>query len=190
MMDPLLQAITHAYPIWLQAVRQVGWHHAVIALLYLACAFLCYLHTHWLREDLQNPKLWLAATGVLCLLAANTVLQGEVWLTHTLRALAQAAGWYEARRPWQYLATLGLVLLAFAGTRWLASGLANRGTYSVQLSLGFALLLLLMPLRAVSAHAIDAMLGLRLLGLSLGRACELTGLGLVLLGSWRSLRYR
>ena len=36
MMDPLLQAIIHAKPIWLQAVRQVDWHHAVIAFLYLA----------------------------------------------------------------------------------------------------------------------------------------------------------
>ena len=143
-----------------------------------------------LREDLQSPKLWLLATGLLCVLAANTVLQAEVWLTHTLRALAQAAGWYEARRPWQYLATVGLVLLVFAGTRRLGAGLANHESYSVLLSLGMALLLLLMSLRAVSAHATDALLGLRWMGLSLNRLCELTGLGLVLLGSWRSLQHR
>jgi len=190
MMEPLLMAISHANPIWLQTVRQVGWHHTVIALLYLACAFLCYLHTHLLRDDLHSPKLWLLATGLLCVLAANTVLQAEVWLTHTLRALAQAAGWYEARRPLQYMATVGLVLLAYGGSRRLGAGLANQGAYSVQLSLGMALLLLLMTLRAVSAHATDALLGLRWLGISLGRLCELTGLGLVLLGSWRSLHYR
>lgn len=190
MMEPLVQAISHANPIWLQAVRQVGWHHAVIALLYLACAFLCYLHTYLLREDLQSPRLWLTATVLLCVLAASTVLQPEVWLTHTLRALAQAGGWYEARRPWQYGVTLGLVLLALVGIRWLGAGLAHQGAHSVQLSLGLALLLLLMSLRAVSAHGTDALLGLRFAGVSLGRVCELTGMALVLLGAWRSLQYR
>ena len=193
-MELFSQAISSAHPVWLQAVRQVGWHHAVITLLYLAAAWLCYLHARWLSDDLQSPTHWLALTGVLCLLAANTVLQGEVWFTHTLRALAHATGWYESRRPWQYLITVLLVGLAWAGTRWLGAGLAHPGANQSQLALGLALgvalLLLLVPLRAVSAHGTDALLGLRLLGLSLGRLCELAGLGLVLMSTWRSLQIR
>lgn len=190
MMEPLLQALTSAGPTWLQAVRQVGWHHAVIALLYLACAFLCYLHTHFVREDLHAPTLWRVTTAFLCMLAANTVLQADIWLTHTLRALAQAAGWYESRRPWQYGAAVGLLLLAVACTRVLGASLAKQKSYSVQLLLGMTLLLLLISLRAVSAHGTDAVLGTRVVGISLGRICELIGLGMVMLGSWRSLQYR
>jgi len=188
------QAISSAHPVWLQAVRQVGWHHAVISLLYLAAAWLCYLHARLLSDDLQSPTHWLALTGVLCLLAANTVLQGEVWFTHTLRVLAHATGWYESRRPWQYLTTVLLVGLTLAGTRWLGAGLAypvaSQSQLALGLALGVALLLLLVPLRAVSAHETDALLGLRLLGLSLGRLCELAGLGLVLMCTWRSLQLR
>jgi len=189
-MELFSQAISSAHPVWLQAVRQVGWHHAVIGLLYLASAWLCYLHARLLSDDLLSPTHWLALTGVLCLLAANTVLQGEVWFTHTLRALAHATGWYESRRPWQYLITVLLLGLALAGARWLGAGLAHPVANQSQLALGVALLLLLVPLRAVSAHGTDALLGQRLLGLSLGRLCELAGLGLVLMSTWRSLQLR
>jgi len=189
-MEFVLQAITSANAVWLQAVRQVGWHHAVIACLYMAAACLCYLHPHVLQNELKSANVWRVVTILLFVLATNTVLQGDVWLTHTLRALAKAADWYEGRRHWQYPATVVLVLLAVAATRWLDASLAHPGNPQNQLVLGLMLLLLLVSLRTVSAHGTDALLNLRWLGLSLGRACELIGLGLVLQGCWRSLHCR
>jgi hypothetical protein len=86
------------------------------------------------------------------------------------------------------VAVLALIAL------WVASRLgrafAASDESSIPVALGLTLLLALLALRTVSVHGIDAIINVRLAGVSFGRLMEFVGIGLVLLGALRCLRRR
>jgi hypothetical protein len=172
-MNSLFEAAGLAAPAWQQAVAQLAWTHLVVAAAYGAAAWLCLLNRHSAMLALQGTAPWTAATLILVLLALNGVLCGEVFVTHWLRELAQLNGWYEHRRPVQYLAALG----ALGALTWCArrgSGAGRPEDPAVRrVVVGLAVLLGLLALRTVSAHGTDAVLTARLAGVSLGRWLEL-----------------
>lgn len=189
-MDTLVQAFYVAAPVWEQAVVQVSWHHAFIAAAYLGAAWLCLLNGHIARGCGEAHLGWYLALALLCALGANTVLSGDVFMTHFVRAAVKLHGWYGERRPAQYLALGALALVLVMASGWLRARLTDVDVASTVVALGLTALLLLFCLRAVSGHATDVVINLRLAGVSVGRLLELAAIGLVLHGALRCLRLR
>ena len=187
-MDDVLQAIDAASPIWQQAVFHLSWWHGLVAGAYGVAAWLCFLNVQTTKEAQGSGTFWWLAATVLCVLGANVMLQGDVFVTQASRSLARLQGWYGQRRELQCLA-LGLVALAVLGfghffSRRVESD-APANTHAV--GAGLLALLVLLAVRTVSAHGTDAVVNVRYLGLSLGRFFELTALAWVMLGALRSL---
>lgn len=189
-METFLQAFDTAAPVWTLALERLSWRHGLVTAAYLLAAWFCLMNGHIARAARETHKVWLLAAGALCLLGANTLLQAEVLLTHVLRAIAKMDGWYGDRRELQY-AVVGLLAL-LAWPLWLQLRTAFKTSHSAAEPVvwGLTLVLLVFVLRMVSAHGFDALLNLRLAGLSLGRLAELAGLGLVMHGCLRCLRLR
>jgi len=182
------EVLAEATRLWQQGMVHAGWHPVLVAALYLALAWRCLRHAHIAKIAQMPDAVWQTGALLLLLLAVNTMLHLDLWAAQVLRLMAQAQGWYGARRTLQHLAlALLLAALSVLGQRAyrrrkvdLWPGLAA--------TVGLVALLLLTMLRAVSAHATDAVLNLRLAGLSVGRVVELIGIGLVWWGTrgdWR-----
>jgi hypothetical protein len=137
-----------------------------------------------------DRAFWRLLSIALLLLAANSLLEGELMLLGWLRELALAQQWYEWRRPLQ-LAALGL-------TSWMGGMVLSRWRRiltglrfppgAVQALRGLALLACLPLLRGLSFHYTDVLVYWRMAGLALGRWVELLGLALVALAAWRQWR--
>jgi hypothetical protein len=188
-MDTLYQATIIATEVWQSAIDQVSWNHGLIATAYLGAAWLCLLNGHISQVARQPHAAWYFAGIVLCLLSANTVLHADLFVTHFIRASAKLQGWYGARRTLQYAAVIVLALVVMLSASWLRRVFAASDVSSETVTFGLAALLLLFALRVVSAHGTDALLNWRLIGLSVGRLLELAGIGLVVHGARRSLRF-
>ncbi|MFZ4624353.1 MAG: hypothetical protein ACOYNF_08980 [Rhodoferax sp.] len=180
--------LEEATRLWQQGIVHAGWHQVLVALLYLVLAWRCLSNAHMAKITQAPGAVWQTGAVLLLLLAANTLAHLDVWVGQVLRLTAHAQGWYGERRTLQYI-VLALLLAAL----W---GLGQRVYRRLQVdelpglaaTVGLVALLLLALLRAVSAHATDAVLNLRLAGLSMGRVLEFIGLGLVLWGTrgdWR-----
>lgn len=186
-MNALLQAFSNAAPVWHQALAQVSWHHGLVTASYLGAAWLCFMNAY-LASAAQEPRGgWHASVTILCLLAANTVLRADLWLAHVLRAMAQLQGWYGQRRPLQYAMLALLLLMLVVAGHWSRRARVGADRLSRSATLSLGLLLVLAAMRAVSAHHSDAVLNLRVLGLSLGRWLEFGAIGLVALSARRGL---
>ncbi|OQW86163.1 MAG: hypothetical protein BWK72_18595 [Rhodoferax ferrireducens] len=189
----LYQAIEHASPIWQQAIHRLSWSHGLVASAYGAAAWLCFLNVQAEKEAQGSCALCWAATVLLCLLGANVVLQADVFVTQTLRTMARLQDWYGQRRVLQYV-VIGLMalaaLLALNSRIWLSQRFRpNAQTHTGAVSAGLLALLMLFAVRLVSAHGTDAVLDVRLLGVSIGRLFELACLACVMWGALCSLRW-
>lgn len=185
-----METVYGAAVVWEQALLGLSWYHGVIAVTYLGVAWLCLLNGFIAKTELDPHRVWYGIAILLSLMAINTLLHADVFITHLLRGLAKIEGWYGARRPLQYLAefVVALFLLFLAGRlrRELTAGTVQ----SEALVVGLVVLLLLLALRTVSAHGTDAIINLRLAGVSLGRWLEFGGLALILQGALYCLRRR
>jgi hypothetical protein len=83
-----------------------------------------------------------------------------------------------------------LVLIALWVASRLGRAFAASDESSIPVALGLTLLLALLALRTVSVHGIDAIINLRVVGVSVGRWLEFAGIGLVLRAAFQSLRLR
>jgi len=189
-MDAAMEVVYAAAAAWEQALLGLTWHHGIIAAAYLGVAWLCLLNGYLAKAETEPHRVWYMTALLLCLLAINTLLGGEVFVTHLLRGLARIEGWYGVRQPLQYLAefvaTLFLLFLAGRLRRELTAGAVQ----SESVAVGLAVLLLLLALRTVSAHGTDAIINLYLVGVSVGRWLELGALALTFQGALRCLRWR
>ncbi len=189
-MDAALEVVYGAAGVWEQALAGLSWYHGVIAAAYLGVAWTCLVNGYIARTERDPHRVWYLTALLLCLLAINTLLRGDVFVTHMLRGLAKIEGWYGVRRPLQYLAEFLLaVFLLFLFGR-LRRELTVGAVQSESVAFGLVLLLLLLALRTVSAHGTDAIINLYLAGVSVGRWFELGGLALVLQGALHGLRLR
>jgi hypothetical protein len=189
-MDSMIQAVTSAAQVWEQALLQSTWYHAVIVLAYLGAAWLCLLNGHIAKSARESDRVWYLAAIALCLLGVNTVLHGDVFLTHFVRAMARMEGWYGQRRWVQYGLVLLLAPIILLVAAWLRSAFSASDVPSESVAMGLALVLIIVSVRTVSAHGTDAILNLRLAGISFGRLLEFAGIGLVMHGALKCLRFR
>lgn len=178
-------AMTTAYAAWELAIRPTGWQHGLLALGYLVCAWLCFISGHATRQNGENSQAWFIATGLMVILAIDTVLQPSLLLLQFLRSIAKLQGWYAERRQWQFDL---LVLLGFASLLIL-SGLCTRikeaWTTCGPTMLGVGLLVALAVLRAISFHYTDVVINQSIVGFSFGRLLELAGLVMIVTGTRR-----
>ena len=187
-MNALFEAASLAAPFWQEAVAQLAWTHLVVAAAYAGAAWLCLLNRHLDSLVQRGSGVWSAATLTLVLLALNTVLCCDVFVTDWLRELARLNGWYAQRRPAQYLAALGAVgALFWRARRGPGAGPGNAAN-AAGLSAGLAVLLCLLALRTVSAHGTDAVLAARLAGISLARWVEMGAIVWVVQSALQALR--
>lgn len=191
-LQSLFQAMDHASLIWQQAIYRLGWSHAAVASAYGAAAWLCFLNMQIEEEALGSCALWWIAAVLMCLLGVNTVLQADVLVTQTFRALSRLQGWYGQRRALQYL-VIGLITMAVLTTFNSRTRLSQKlnscsGVKAGAVSAGLLALMLLFVVRLVSAHGTDAVLSMRLFGLSIGRWFEMACITSVMWGALRSLR--
>lgn len=114
---------------------------------------------------------WLAAGGVLGVLAVVQVTRADLLATSALRAWAWQSGWYGLRRPAQVIALLAGVLAV--------RHLARRACVDGLLAAGVGACLLVAWGRMVSLHQLDSLMDARMLGLSWGRWVDAAGLVLV-----------
>ncbi len=187
-MNSLFEAASLAAPIWQEAVAHLAWTHLVVAAAYAGAAWLCLLNRHLDRQTQQGLAPWTAATLILVLLAFNTVLCGDVFVTDWLREMARLNGWYAQRRPAQYFAALCAVGVLFWRARRGSGAGPGVDVPAARLSAGLAVLLGLLALRTVSAHGTDAVLTARLLGISLGRWAEVGAIVWVARSALQGLR--
>lgn len=188
-MENVYKAIEYATPIWRQAVFQLTWPHGLVAGAYGVVAWLCFMNARLTKETLGKCSIWCLAVTLLCFLGANVLLQGDVFVTHVIRTLARLQGWYEQRRELQY------VLISVVALSVLVLGNKTCQRYELyaqsdigMVSAGLVALVLLLAVRTVSAHGIDAVINTRFAGVSIGRLLELLGMACVAFGALRSLR--
>jgi hypothetical protein len=189
-MNIFLQACTDAASVWEQSVFELHWYHLVVAAAYLGAAWLCLANGHFAREVGEGHVAWFVTATALFLLAANSILHFELFVTDLVRTVAKLEGWYGERRMPQYLLIFAAAILLVLALVWLRFQFAACDEPSERVAFGLIALLLLLFVRTVSAHGTDAVLELRLVGVSIGRWLEFAGIGLVAQGALRCLRLR
>ena len=189
-MNSIFQVFSTAVPVWEQALRQVSWFQGIIAMAYFGVAWLCLLNAHIAKGVLEAHFIWYVTAGILCVLGANTILHGDVFVTHVFRSAAKLEGWYGQRRLAQYLVISGLTLLALVAAHWLRSEFTACDVPSESVVWGLVALVIILLVRTVSAHGTDAVINHHVAGISLGRLFEIAGIGLVLHGTLICLRMR
>lgn len=148
--------------------------------LLLLMTILCLLYTWQVRQRAsvhQRSLQRFYATQALLLLGLSMDKQWGVlaWLTNYSRFWAMREGWYYSRRPLQFDLIVGIIgagLLLFGLACWYFRAILRQHWLPLLGAIG---LLTYVAVRAVSLHAVDAMLADRVLGVRLDLLLELGG---------------
>ena len=126
---------------------------------------------------------WLAAALLLFALAINKQMDFQSLLTAGGRCVAQAQGWYGARRGVQASFVIGLVIFS-AGIFGLVLWALRRHIRRQWLVLtGFLILIVFVLLRASSFHHMDQFINTRILAVKMNWLFELGALGMIIAGA-------
>jgi len=184
------EALDNAWPQWQLAIGGSGWHHVVFALGYGLCAWLCFASGHAARQNAERGGGWFAAAALLASIGLGALLQADVFLVLFMRSLARLQGWYGERHGLQLLMIGAMCVAGLGLLGWLRTRLHPVWAQCAPAVLGTALLATLAALRVISSHDTDAVMNLRMAGVSTGRLMEAAGLCLVAAGALRWLRTR
>ena len=179
-----------AMPVWSQVLRQAGWHPVLVAAVQAATGLLCLAIGRAGHAADGASLVWHASAVALLLLALNTLFALDLLAVQVLRHLAHLQGWRGGRRRIQALVLVLLGVSALVATLRLAQRVDLFVGALRWLVPGVALLLTVAALRAVSLHGTDALLQVRLAGISAGRLLDALGLTLVAIGIATALRAR
>jgi hypothetical protein len=175
---------------WSDWVRHSGWHPVMMAMALATTGFACAVVWSASIDDARVRRSWLAAAAVLQILALNSLMALDLLVVFLLRGVAQQQGWYAARRAIQAPVLFFLAGTAVLACLWLPQLALRRAPGLRWLLHGLLLLLIVSVLRAVSLHATDRLLGVRITGWSLGRLIDIVGLAIVGTGVFVALRTR
>ena len=126
---------------------------------------------------------WLTVSGLLFLLAINKQMDFQSLLTAGGRCVAQAQGWYGARRGIQAGFIIGL-MVASAGAFGLALWALRRHIRQQRLVLaGLFILIVFVLMRASSFHHMDQFINTRIVGVRMNWLFELGSLGMIIAGA-------
>jgi len=161
-----------------------GW---LTVLAYLLCAVLA--AAVWRRSGPPRRSRFWGLTAVLMLfLALNKQLDLQTAMTALGRCLAIAQGWYEGRRIVQSAFILSLLALLLAALLGGIRVLRRRGSPDALAVAGLAVLGTFILVRAAGFHHMDALIGVRRLGVSVNYLFENAGLAMVAANALRHLR--
>lgn len=166
-----------------------GW---LTVFLYAAAAVLATVLATAFRSPIiarREVHFWLVIAVAFAALAINKQLDLQSLLTDIGRALANAQGWYDNRRVVQsiFITAVGagaLVSFGVVAILWRRSAWPNR-----MAQLGTALVIAFVAIRASSFHGMDRLIAFEIVPyLRMNAVLEISGIGLVLLGSGKRLR--
>ncbi|MCF3972670.1 hypothetical protein [Paracoccus salsus] len=163
-----------------------GW---LTVLAYLLC---CVLAVQvWRRLKGQRGRVFWGLVALLMLfLAVNKQLDLQSAITALGRCMAQAQGWYDNRFAVQLAFIAILLMVMLAGLAIGLNSLGGRLRHSGVALAGLSILCAFVAVRAVGFHGMDALIGLRHLGVSTNYLFENAGLLLIALNAIWLLRRR
>lgn len=135
---------------------------------YALTSYIC-LRAGYLASRLQYKKetrFWQILGSLVLIFGINKFLYSESCITYGLSMLAHSEGWYELRRSFQaeFIVLIVFILLCLLVAILYALKDLLRSLKSA--AIGFMLLLLLIIIRTVSLHQIDALMFQKVLGLN------------------------
>lgn len=142
----------------------------VVIGIYISAAILSFLSYRLAEKgDYANQsRFWLTLSVLLVLLGINKFLYFENCITFGFSAIAHHYDWYEMRRTMQ-VEFIIIVLVILAGLLLGLFYLLSALEWALQsATMAFALLLLLVIVRTISLHQIDALIFPDILGIGVG----------------------
>jgi len=138
----------------------------------------------------RERRFWLVLAAIMAFLCINKQLDLQTLLTDIARHFAKRDGWYDQRARVQlaFIFALGAAtaLITLSLLVWM-----RRSRWPVWgASVGLALLLFFVFVRATSFDKMDWLIGQHLAGVKANHAMELGGIGLVALFAWAAGRRR
>jgi hypothetical protein len=175
-------------------MRDIHWTLGVLltCLLYVFAAVASWRLVETVRRSVgfagsRERSIWLLLAVVLFALAASTAINGPALATETLRAMAMDDGWYAVRGSAQVqliaLSLGALAITAAVGMYW-----SRSASLPASLALLAATLLItFIVVRAISLHAIDRVVFMRVAGVTISSMAEAAGIAVILvLALWRT----
>jgi cytochrome bd-type quinol oxidase subunit 2 len=170
----------------------MGW---VTVAAYAAAAGLCFVAARHVQVDSQarhgrrERRLWIGVAVFMALLCVNKQLDLQTLLTKIGRELAVRGGWYEHRRPVQFLFVLAIAAVAIAAFIWV-----GRKTRSILkerrlLLVGLCFMLSFIIIRASSFHHVAVILEAEIWGIRLNWLLELGGIAMIAVSAAQSIRH-
>lgn len=190
MLDHVYTACGYAASVWEASLIRVSWYNFLLGLAYGVAALLCFLNGYIAKKYQEGYGIWVATVVMLLFFTINNLLLIEIFITEFLRAYAKLLSLYERRREFQYELIALIAIVLFLVMRKMKNSFASLNVPGKTVSYGLTLLISILILRTVSAHATDAVINFRVFGFTVGRIVELFGIGLLLLGATRCLRLR
>jgi hypothetical protein len=128
------------------------------------------------HEHAQSARHWHLCAGLLFGLSLAYALSLDTWVLKWGRGLAMDAGLYRWRRLLQALLLIGVVACGTHIVRRLRSrpASASSGPMLRSCATATAVIVVMLTMRTVSLHGVDAVVAFHVLGLSLGRWFEWT----------------
>lgn len=169
----------------------MGW---VTVAAYAAAAGLCFVAARRVRVDSQVPhgrrerRLWIGVAVFMALLCVNKQLDLQTLLTKIGRELAVRGGWYEHRRPVQFLFVLAIAAVAVAAFVWVVRKTRSILKERRLLLVGVCFMLSFIIIRASSFHHVAVILGAEIWGIRLNWLLELGGIAMIALSAAQSIR--
>lgn len=183
----MFACITHRWTPGIGDPTLLGWA-TVIMYVVAGIAAVVRARRAWAGGGSDMPLFWTALSVLLLAMAANKQLDLQSALTAAGRCLAQAQGWYGARRLIQAeffiaVVTIGVSLYGVAAwklrRRWSAYWLVLSGLFVL---VGFVLL------RAASFHHMDAFIHSRMLGVKMNWIFEIGALAMIIAGATQKIK--
>jgi hypothetical protein len=158
-----------------------GW---MTVLAYLVTSIRLSLKTRlaWLNKE--NVLFWVCFTVLIVFLGFNKQLDLQSNFTEILRDMAKAHGWYEQRRPLQFLFVAFMALLLPILFFWVRLSLASSWRRFKIMWIGILLLLVFIVIRAASFHHVDLIFYQAIGSLRFYQALEIIAISMIFVGTF------
>lgn len=154
MLSGILEALSCGYPAWREAMGDPLLPAMVFMSAYAGCAVLLFRTARLSRSPLERG-LW-RACGLSCLLLlVNVTLDLQVLAWSGARCLAQAEGWYDARRQVQMSVMASVVIASVAVVLIVLIASRRHIVSNTLLVAGMAIALAVVAIEAIGINSVD-----------------------------------
>ena len=161
----------------------LGW---VTVAAYAVAAVLCWLAAG--KSPKTERRWWQALAVILALLCINKQIDLQTLFTDIGRTVAKNQGWYEDRRPYQYMFVGAILALMLVAAVLMVARLRRAGA-QVKLSMvGLAMLMGFVFIRAASLERIDALINRQIGTPRVNHWLEIGGIVVIAAGALWMLR--